>query len=159
MVFSLQLTACSSSSVGVLCSWMVIPLLCVFVQVLIVPEVKSLLGVNVPDLKTYESAAQIQEWIRLQLQSDLDTLQIGLTGGRNSTITETTVSTTTTSSSSTKAPSAQTSTTGTSHTLSFWEIMRGNTGANCHSQINLSIEHEQTTIYTLKSIPHTWSCS
>lgn len=88
------------------------------VQVLIVSEVKSLLGVNVADLKTYESAAQIQEWIRLQLQSDLDTLQIGLTGGRNSTVTETTVSTTTTSS-STKAPSAQTSTTGTSHTLRF----------------------------------------
>ncbi len=53
-------------------------------------------GVNVADLKRYESAAEIQEWIRLQLQSDLDTLQIGLTGGRNSTITETTVSTTTT---------------------------------------------------------------
>ncbi|KAF4117955.1 hypothetical protein G5714_000006 [Onychostoma macrolepis] len=76
------------------------------INVLIVPEVKSLLGVNVADLKTYESAAQIQEWIGLQLQSDLDTLQIGVTGGRNST-----VSATTTSSSSTKAPSAQTSTT------------------------------------------------
>uniref|UniRef100_A0A8C1FEU8 Mesothelin-like protein n=1 Tax=Cyprinus carpio carpio TaxID=630221 RepID=A0A8C1FEU8_CYPCA len=80
------------------------------INVLIVPEVKSLLGVNVADLKRYESAAQIQEWIRLQLQVDLDTLQIGLTGGRNSTLTESTVSTTTTAS-STKAPSAQTSTT------------------------------------------------
>uniref|UniRef100_A0A9J7Y4Y7 Uncharacterized protein n=1 Tax=Cyprinus carpio carpio TaxID=630221 RepID=A0A9J7Y4Y7_CYPCA len=80
------------------------------INVLIVSEVKSLLGVNVADLKTYESAAQIQEWIRLQRQVDLDTLQIGLTGGTNSSVTESTVSTTTTAS-STKAPSAQTSTT------------------------------------------------
>ncbi|XP_043108750.1 uncharacterized protein mslnb isoform X2 [Puntigrus tetrazona] len=81
------------------------------INVLNVPEVKSLLGVNVADLKTYESAAQIQEWIRLQLQSDLDTLQLDLKGGRNSTLTDTTVSSTissTITSSSTKAPSAQT---------------------------------------------------
>ncbi|XP_016367348.1 mesothelin-like [Sinocyclocheilus rhinocerous] len=83
------------------------------INVLIVSEVKSLLGVNVADLKTYESAAQIQEWIRLQLQVDLDTLQIGLMGGRNSSVTESTVSTTTTASSSTKAPSAQTGTAAT----------------------------------------------
>ncbi|XP_026146566.1 uncharacterized protein mslnb [Carassius auratus] len=78
---------------------------------LLVPEVKGLLGVNVADLKRYESAAQIQEWIRLQLQEDLDSLQLDLTGGRNSSVTQTTVSSTTTSSSSTKAPSVQTGTT------------------------------------------------
>uniref|UniRef100_A0A672L1T3 Mesothelin a n=1 Tax=Sinocyclocheilus grahami TaxID=75366 RepID=A0A672L1T3_SINGR len=83
------------------------------INVLIVSEVKNLLGVNVADLKTYESTAQIQEWIRLQLQVDLDTLQIGLTGGRNSSVTESTVSTTATASSSTKAPSAQTGTAAT----------------------------------------------
>ncbi|RXN35935.1 putative mesothelin-like protein [Labeo rohita] len=83
------------------------------INVLNVPEVKSLLGVNVGDLKTYESAAQIQEWIRLQLQSDLDTLQMGLTGGRNSTATETTASTASAATSSTKAPSAQTGTVAT----------------------------------------------
>ncbi|XP_050950914.1 uncharacterized protein mslnb isoform X1 [Labeo rohita] len=83
------------------------------INVLNVPEVKSLLGVNVGDLKTYESAAQIQEWIRLQLQSDLDTLQMGLTGGRNSTATETTTSTASAATSSTKAPSAQTGTVAT----------------------------------------------
>ncbi|XP_052402480.1 uncharacterized protein LOC127949391 isoform X2 [Carassius gibelio] len=81
------------------------------INVLLVPEVKGLLGVNVADLKRYESAAQIQEWIRLQLQVDLDSLQLDLTGGRNSSVTQTTVSGTTTSSSSTKAPSAQTGTT------------------------------------------------
>ncbi|KAL1281634.1 hypothetical protein QQF64_000437 [Cirrhinus molitorella] len=83
------------------------------INVLNVPEVKSLLGVNVADLKTYESVTQIQEWIRLQLQSDLDTLQIDLTGGRNSTVTETTASTASTATSSTKAPSAQTATVNT----------------------------------------------
>ncbi|XP_073670562.1 uncharacterized protein mslnb isoform X2 [Paramisgurnus dabryanus] len=57
------------------------------INVLNVTDVKNLLGVNVGDLKTYESASQIQEWIRLQLQSDLDTLKIGLKGGRNATVT------------------------------------------------------------------------
>ncbi|XP_073697950.1 mesothelin-like protein [Garra rufa] len=94
------------------------------INVLNVPEVKSLLGVNVADLRTYESAAQIQEWIGLQLQSDLDTLNIGLTGVRNSTVTgtaatATTATTTTaaasaaTATSSTKAPSVQTGTVAT----------------------------------------------
>lgn len=125
---------------------------CVCMQVLIVPEVKSLLGVNVADLKTYESAAQIQEWIRLQLQSDLDTLQIGLTGGRNSTITETTVSTTTTTTttSSTKAPSAQTSpaqTTGTSDTQC--SDTRDSYYGVYSSQVSFSIQIEYTTTITI----------
>lgn len=90
---------------------------CVFVQVLNVPDVKGLLGVNVGDLKTYENTAPVQEWIRLQPQSDLDSLNIGLTGGRNSSVTETSTSTSTssTSTSSTKAPSAA-ATTGNTHT-------------------------------------------
>ncbi|XP_051994237.1 uncharacterized protein mslnb isoform X31 [Xyrauchen texanus] len=70
------------------------------INTLNVVDVKSLLGVNVADLKTYESASQVQEWVKLQLQSDLDTLKIGLTGGRNSTVTNST----------TKAPSSQSST-------------------------------------------------
>ncbi|TTE81781.1 Mesothelin-like protein [Bagarius yarrelli] len=49
---------------------------------LTVREVQGLLGVNVPDLKTYESNAVVHSWISRQLQSDLDTLGIGLTGGR-----------------------------------------------------------------------------
>ncbi|XP_077101801.1 uncharacterized protein LOC143753360 [Siphateles boraxobius] len=72
-----------------------------------VTDVKGLLGVNVGDLKTYENTAPVQEWIRLQLQSDLDSLNIGLTGGRNSSVTETSVTSVTSASpSSTKAPSA-----------------------------------------------------
>ncbi|XP_056111002.1 uncharacterized protein LOC130088309 [Rhinichthys klamathensis goyatoka] len=73
------------------------------ISVLNVTDVKGLLGVHVGDLKTYESTAPVQEWIRLQLQSDLDSLNIGLTGGRNSSATETSV--TSASTSSTKAPS------------------------------------------------------
>ncbi|ROL54871.1 Mesothelin [Anabarilius grahami] len=79
-----------------------------------VTDVKSLLGVNVGELKTYESTAQIQEWVRLQLQSDLDTLRIGLTGGRNAT--ETTATTVTTATSTTKAPSVA-ATAGNPHTF------------------------------------------
>lgn len=79
-------------------------------------DVKSLLGVNVGDLKTYERAAQIQEWISLQPQSDLDTLQLGLTGGRNSTETSTASTTTSTATSTTKAASVG-ATTGNPHTL------------------------------------------
>lgn len=77
------------------------------INVLNVTDVKSLLGVNVGDLKTYVSASQIQQWIKLQLQSDLDTLKIGLTGGRNATATTANPSA---SISTTKAPSDQNST-------------------------------------------------
>lgn len=75
------------------------------ISVLTVADVKGLLGVNVGDLKTYENTAAVREWIGLQLQSDLDSLNIGLTGGRNSSVTATSASTST-STSSTKAPSA-----------------------------------------------------
>ncbi|KAA0721629.1 hypothetical protein E1301_Tti024300 [Triplophysa tibetana] len=77
------------------------------INVLNVMDVKSLLGVNVGDLKTYESASQIQEWIKLQLQTDLDTLNIDLTGGRIATVTPSVPSA---SNSTTKAPSGQIST-------------------------------------------------
>ncbi|KAI5091205.1 hypothetical protein C0J45_18411 [Silurus meridionalis] len=47
-----------------------------------VSEVQGLLGTNLPDLKTYENNQVVHSWITQQLQSDLDTLGIGLTGGR-----------------------------------------------------------------------------
>lgn len=72
-------------------------------------DVKNLLGMNVGDVKTYESASQIQQWIKLQLQSDLDTLKIGLTGGRNAMLT-----TAKPSDSTTKFPSDTNSTGGNS---------------------------------------------
>lgn len=45
-------------------------------------EVRDLLGVNLPDLKLYENNTVAHSWISRQLQSELDTLEIGLTGGR-----------------------------------------------------------------------------
>ncbi|XP_057188181.1 mesothelin-like [Triplophysa rosa] len=77
------------------------------INVLNVMDVKSLLGVSVGDLKTYDSASQVQQWIKLQLQTDLDTLKISLTGGRNATVTTAVPSA---SNSTTKAPSGQNST-------------------------------------------------
>ncbi|NXU82121.1 MSLN protein, partial [Oreotrochilus melanogaster] len=45
-------------------------------------EVQGLLGqMNLPDLKAWEYISPIREWIRMQQQSDLDKLGIGLTGG------------------------------------------------------------------------------
>ncbi|KAI1884665.1 hypothetical protein AGOR_G00228760 [Albula goreensis] len=49
---------------------------------LTVDDVKNLLGTNLDDLKTFENATVVQDWIKEQLQSDLDRLGIGLTGGR-----------------------------------------------------------------------------
>ncbi|KAK3530683.1 hypothetical protein QTP86_031901 [Hemibagrus guttatus] len=49
---------------------------------LTVSEVKGLLGVNMPDLKTYENNSVVHDWIIQQLQSELNTLGIDLTGGR-----------------------------------------------------------------------------
>ncbi|XP_045062049.1 uncharacterized protein LOC121539055 [Coregonus clupeaformis] len=49
---------------------------------LTVSEVKGLLGTNVDDLKTFENDTVVQAWVAKQLQSDLDTLGLGLTGGK-----------------------------------------------------------------------------
>ncbi|KAG7222575.1 hypothetical protein INR49_016172 [Caranx melampygus] len=49
---------------------------------LTVNEVKGLLGNNLEDLKAYENQTLVNTWIRSQLQSELDTLGIGLVGGR-----------------------------------------------------------------------------
>ncbi|XP_030067858.1 mesothelin [Microcaecilia unicolor] len=51
-------------------------------QQLSVSDVKNLLGTNVGDLKTYEQDPIVKNWIAQQQQADLDTLGIGLTGGK-----------------------------------------------------------------------------
>lgn len=48
-------------------------------------EIRQLLGANVDDLKTYENETIIRDWIQGQSQSDLDALNIGLTGGQRNT--------------------------------------------------------------------------
>ncbi|XP_027874239.1 uncharacterized protein mslnb isoform X16 [Xiphophorus couchianus] len=77
------------------------------VQSLLVGEVKTLLGDNLPDLKSYENTPIVRSWISRQTQSELNTLNIGLTGGR----VDSSVSTNSTSSATT--PSATTTTTVT----------------------------------------------
>ncbi|GAA6069421.1 uncharacterized protein LOC113636976, partial [Tachysurus ichikawai] len=52
---------------------------------LTVSEVQGLLGANLPDLKTYENNWVVNNWITRQLQTDLNTLGIDLTGGRTET--------------------------------------------------------------------------
>ncbi|KAM4632498.1 mesothelin [Discoglossus pictus] len=46
-----------------------------------VTDVSGLLGTNVADLKSQEDNAVVSAWIRIQKQSDLDSLNIGLQGG------------------------------------------------------------------------------
>ncbi|KAL7978979.1 hypothetical protein Chor_015003 [Crotalus horridus] len=45
-------------------------------------DVKDLLGVNLPDLKEVENYPSVAMWIRNNFQSELDSLGIGLVGGR-----------------------------------------------------------------------------
>ncbi|XP_023262765.1 uncharacterized protein LOC111655549 [Seriola lalandi dorsalis] len=49
---------------------------------LTVNEVKGLLGTNLADLKSYENQTLVRSWISRQFQSELDTLGVGLVGGR-----------------------------------------------------------------------------
>ncbi|NXQ50437.1 MSLN protein, partial [Catharus fuscescens] len=44
-------------------------------------EVQGLLGLNLPELAQWQFRAPVRDWIRLQKQSELDKLEIGLTGG------------------------------------------------------------------------------
>ncbi|XP_013910647.1 PREDICTED: uncharacterized protein LOC106540135 isoform X2 [Thamnophis sirtalis] len=49
-----------------------------------VQDVKDLLGVNLPDLKEVENHPSVAMWIKNKFQSELDSLGIGLVGGRAS---------------------------------------------------------------------------
>ncbi|XP_041718452.1 mesothelin-like [Coregonus clupeaformis] len=51
-------------------------------QNLTVSEVSGLLGSNRNDLKTFENNTVVKNWVSKQLQSELDKLGIGVTGGR-----------------------------------------------------------------------------
>ncbi|NXI35910.1 MSLN protein, partial [Galbula dea] len=45
------------------------------------PEVQGLLGVYLPELKRWQNTPPIRDWVQTQKQSELDKLDIGLTGG------------------------------------------------------------------------------
>lgn len=61
---------------------------------LTVGEVKGLLGTNLANLKSYQNEPLVKTWTGRQTQVELDTLGIGLTGGRVDPITTTPNSTT-----------------------------------------------------------------
>lgn len=71
-------------------------------------DVVGLLGSNLQDLKTYENQTAVRNWISLQLQSELNNLNISLTGGK-ATADTTTAAPTTASSNSLNAAAATTS--------------------------------------------------
>ncbi|XP_063041158.1 uncharacterized protein mslna [Engraulis encrasicolus] len=97
-----------------------------------VSDVSSLLGSNLPDLESYQNESVVQSWISRQLQTDLDTLGLGLTGGRvattasaNSTATTTTAATTATTTTTTTVAATATSAGNkeTPYSLSFIILM------------------------------------
>ncbi|NWH87469.1 MSLN protein, partial [Aegithalos caudatus] len=44
-------------------------------------DVQGLLGINLPELAQWQGRAPVRDWIRVQKQSELEQLQVGLTGG------------------------------------------------------------------------------
>ncbi|KAK2817690.1 hypothetical protein Q7C36_021623 [Tachysurus vachellii] len=52
-----------------------------------VSEVQGLLGVNLADLKLFENSSAVQSWVVRQYQSNLNTLNIGLVGGKIPSVT------------------------------------------------------------------------
>nr|XP_057946656.1 uncharacterized protein LOC131140343 isoform X2 [Doryrhamphus excisus] len=53
------------------------------VLALTVNEVRGLLGTHLPDLKSYENQELVLAWVKSQRQSELDTLGVGLQGGKD----------------------------------------------------------------------------
>ncbi|XP_045069120.1 mesothelin-like protein [Coregonus clupeaformis] len=52
------------------------------IQTLSVSQVSGLLGSNMPELKSYANQSVVQAWITTRFQSDLDSLGLGLIGGK-----------------------------------------------------------------------------
>ncbi|XP_049325839.1 serine-rich adhesin for platelets isoform X10 [Astyanax mexicanus] len=61
-----------------------------------VGTVRDLLGVNLPDLKLFENSTEVQFWVDQQYKVDLETLNIGLIGGKDLVTSTTTTTTNTT---------------------------------------------------------------
>nr|XP_054598109.1 mucin-3A-like [Nothobranchius furzeri] len=108
---------------------------------LTVTNVKSLMGDQLPDLKLFENDTVIQTWVNFQLQSDLDTLGVGLITTRSNQISAapstnnnlTTAAASTKSSLSSEIPTAATvqgSTTGSSTSQSTSQVAITNGGLN-----------------------------
>ncbi|XP_051570817.1 uncharacterized protein mslna [Myxocyprinus asiaticus] len=93
---------------------------------LTVSEVQGLLGLNLRDLKTFENETTVQSWITRQLQSELDKLNISLTGGRADSVSPTaatnSTSTNTTMTAATAATTIKSSAVASGIRASEWSV-------------------------------------
>lgn len=81
-------------------------------QILNVSTVRYLMGVNIADLKLFENSSVVQSWVAQQYQSELNTLNIGLTGGKIPLVTTQSTFTTVTTSQTNQTTSANTTAQG-----------------------------------------------
>ncbi|XP_041828162.1 uncharacterized protein LOC121631366 [Melanotaenia boesemani] len=77
------------------------------ITALTVANVKGLMGSNLPDLKLFENDTVIQTWVNLQLQSDLDTLGVGLISTRTSESSSNSTAAPVTSNATTSSPTKE----------------------------------------------------
>lgn len=102
-------------------------------QNLSVHEVQGLLGTNLADLKSYENQTLVQNWIRMQSQSQLDTLGLGLQGGRA----DSTPSTSSTNFSSATTSSVTATTTGECKKLLAKLWLNHSSSLNLSTNVNI----------------------
>ncbi|XP_056890700.1 uncharacterized protein LOC130526797 [Takifugu flavidus] len=106
---------------------------------LTVSEVQNLLGSNLNDLKLYENETLVRSWTSLQLQSELDGLGLGLTGGRSSPTTPsgTTATVDPNAVTSTAAPTVTNTASSTPTTTTTAATTTGSNGSRIHSDVGL----------------------
>ncbi|TNM85313.1 hypothetical protein fugu_007584 [Takifugu bimaculatus] len=106
---------------------------------LTVSEVQNLLGSNLNDLKLYENETLVRSWTSLQLQSELDGLGLGLTGGRSSPTTPsgTTATVDPNAVTSTAAPTVTNTAPSTPTTTTTAATTTGSNGSRIHSDVGL----------------------
>lgn len=85
-------------------------------QVLNVSTVQGLLGVNLADLKLFENSSVVRTWVVQQYQSDLNTLNIGLIGGKIATSQSVTPQSVSSQSPNTSITTSQTNQTNSANT-------------------------------------------
>ncbi|XP_076144404.1 uncharacterized protein LOC143126819 [Alosa pseudoharengus] len=110
------------------------------IQTLSVSDVKRLLGdTNVNDLSTYSRNAIVLDWVSRQFQTDLDTLGLGLTGGRATPATTANVNGNAGSATNATAATAAATTTTTTTTATTATTAAGATTANTTASGGASI--------------------
>ncbi|XP_063055736.1 uncharacterized protein LOC134449623 isoform X2 [Engraulis encrasicolus] len=124
------------------------------IQTLSVSDVSSLLGsTNVNDLATYSDNAVVKDWISRQYQSDLDTLSLGLTGGRATPSTQATTTTTTTTTTTANVDGNADASTAATTTAATGTATTGSGGTNvkpAHGLHCLLLAIVTTALYLLR---------